>query len=110
MTTVELLSAILATSAFTAIINHFVNIRTEKTNNRLTTAKAKEAEADADMAEMERDEKLSEYYRKELAKVLAELKLVRKELDEVRKMLEMRDKEDCIKTDCPNRKTKNGKN
>ena len=111
MTSIELLSAILASSAFTAALNHILTIRSNKVNNRLTTAKAKEAEADAEVAEVERDEKLSEYYRKELNKVLTELKLVRKELDEVRRMLEIRDSQDCIHVECQNRETKkNGKN
>lgn len=119
MNTIEILSAVLATSAFTTLLNHILTIKSNKVKNRLTTAKAKEAEAkvkeaeaDAEIAEVERDEKLSEYYRKELNKVLTELRLVRKELDEVRRMLLEKESKDCIHIDCPNRemKSQHGKN
>ena len=92
MNTIELFTAILGSSAVTALLTYLLNYK----KNSL---ESKETEVDI-------DEKLINRYKIQLAELLIEVQSLRGEVATLKQLLADSMNEDCIKKDCPKRQTK----
>lgn len=93
----ELFVAIIGSAAFTQLVNYIFGYKKNKAEN-------KKAEVETEKAEYDLDEQLIKHYKLQISDLLIEVQYLRKEVQQLKNILQSHD-DDCIRTDCPNRKT-----
>ena len=91
---IYLFAAIIASSAFTTLVQYLLSLFNKKNKDRVDKANAEKIEIEVKKLnleernlELETEQKLSEYYKSEFTKVMTELTIVKNKLDQNNKEL-----------------------
>ena len=95
----EIVVAVLASSAVTALVNHLVTLKKSKQDTR-------KAKIEADSAEIDLEKKWDEWKNTKIQELINEVHELRREVASLKAIVEDKDLDDCQNKDCPNRNTK----